>query len=257
MQQNKTYKMTGLFVVIGFLCFLGIIFNYVGKQMLTNEDDLAVLYFEESIRGLSVGSPVVLQGVEIGRVERINLIADMGGGTFQTPVFVSFSSKHVTAYNYEHMNKRTMMKHLIEKGLRARLDSANLLTGQLLIELIMDPAQPAVLRGSGKYDEIPTILSAYAKFSKDFDEIPLQESLKRIGNIAIELDEKLPILLGNLDGISSKVDKMLDKKSGEISKTLNNVNATMEEISKAGRSMKNLTDYLERHPEAIIKGKGK
>ena len=32
MQQNKTYKMTGLFVIIGIVCFLGVIFNYVGKK---------------------------------------------------------------------------------------------------------------------------------------------------------------------------------------------------------------------------------
>ena len=37
----------------------------------------------------------------------------------------------------------------------------------------------------------------------------------------------------------------------------NNINNTLEEIAKAGRSLKNLTDYLERHPEAIIQGKEK
>lgn len=258
MQQNKTYKMTGLFVIIGIVCFLGVIFNYVGKQYMTKEDDLVVLYFEESIAGLSVGSSVVMQGVEIGNVDKINLIADLKEGTFETPVFISFTGKNVTSYtDDETMTKREMLMHLIEKGLRARLESASLLTGQLMIELIMDPSQPAVFRGKGDDDEIPTVLSAYAKFSKDLDEIPLQESLMRIGNMAVELDEKLPKLLDNIDGISSKVDKMLDKKSGEVSKTLSNVNSTMEEISKASRSVKNLTDYLERHPEAIIQGKGK
>ena len=81
--------------------------------------------------------------------------------------------------------------------------------------------------------------------------------MRRIGNLVIELDDKLPILLNNIDGITAKLDKMLDKQSGEFSKTLNNVNYTMEEISKAGRSIKNLTDYLERHPEAIVQGKEK
>ena len=50
---------------------------------------------------------------------------------------------------------------------------------------------------------------------------------------------------------------MLDTKSGSLSQTLNNANTTMEEISKASRSIKNLTDYLERHPEALIRGKEK
>ena len=50
---------------------------------------------------------------------------------------------------------------------------------------------------------------------------------------------------------------MLDKKSGEASKSMSSFNSTMEEISKTSRSIKNLTDYLERHPEALIHGKEK
>ena len=51
--------------------------------------------------------------------------------------------------------------------------------------------------------------------------------------------------------------KTMDQKNGEFTHTVNNLNSTLEEISKASRSMKNLTDYLERHPEAIIQGKEK
>ena len=257
MQQNKTYKAVGLFVVIGFLCLFGIIFNYVGKQFFMPEEDLVVMYFEEPINGLSVGSPVLLQGMEIGRVEKIQMIANLSKGTFKIPVYVLFTGKNISAYEDEDDTGDDLLNDLIKNGLRARLSSASLLTGQLNIELIMDPKQPAVMRGDGKMYEIPTILSPYAKISKDLDEIPLQESFIRIGNLVVELDEKLPILLNNIDGISSKIDNMLDKKSGEVSKTLNNINATMEVISKAGLSIKNLTDYLERHPESVIKGKRK
>ena len=37
---------------------------------------------------------------------------------------------------------------------------------------------------------------------------------------------------------------------------MENINNTLEDFTKVGRSMKNLTDYLERHPEALLKGKG-
>ncbi len=258
MQQNKTYKITGLFVIVGILCLFGTIFHYVGKQMFMNQDEMIVLYFDESIQGLSVGSSVVMQGVEIGKVEKIGLIANLNEGTFKTPVFILFSdSKSISYIADEDMSEGEILHNLIEKGLRARLMTSSFLTGQLRIELIMDPSQPAILRDNEKYYEIPTVLSPYERISKDLEEIPLQDSLIRIGNLVAELDDKMPKLLDNFDAISSKVDRMLDKKSGEISKTLNNVNATMEEISKASRSVKNLTDYLERHPEAIIQGKGK
>jgi paraquat-inducible protein B len=43
----------------------------------------------------------------------------------------------------------------------------------------------------------------------------------------------------------------------QTKKTLNNANQSISDIGAAARSIKNLTDYLERHPEAILKGKGK
>ena len=260
MQQNKLYKKTGLFVVIGFACLIVVIFNYVGQKFTTDDKDLVVMYFEESIQGLSVGSSVVLQGVEIGQVNRIKLIANVQQGTFQTPVYVLFDKKKIMPIgkvNDSEAKKAEVLDRLVEKGLKARLVGANLLTGQLMIELIMDPDQKPVMRGTGRFREIPTVLSAYAKFSEDLKDIPLRETLTRMGDVLLDLDDKLPTILNNVANITGKFNNMLNKKSGEVSKTLTNANATMEEISKASRSIKNLTDYLERHPEAILKGKEK
>lgn len=259
MQQNKTYKKVGLFVVIGFACLIGIIFNYVSQKYSTDDRDLVVMYFEESIQGLSVGSSVVLQGVEIGQVKKINLVTDLETGTFKTPVYVLFDTKRTTTY-YEDKKfgrREQILDKLIEKGLKARLISANLLTGQLMIDLFMDAKQPAVLRGNGEYPEIPTVLSDFAKFSEGLQRLPLHETLTRMGDVLVDLDEKLPTILDNVAKITTNFDHMLDRKSGELSKTLLNANATMEEISKASRSIKNLTDYLERHPEALLRGKEK
>ncbi len=258
MQQKKQYKIVGLFVIIGILCFIGILLNYIGNKFTTNKDDLVVMYFEESIQGLSVGSSVVLQGVEIGQVNKIKLVPDLQAGTFQTPVYVLFDRQKISSYRRDgYPDQREILKHLIDKGLKAQLISANYLTGQLMIQLSMNPEQPVVLRGSGKYLEIPTELSAFAKFSKDLKQIPLHESLTRLGDVLVDLDHSLPAILDNVSQITQKLDRMMDKKSGEFSSTMSNINATMEEIAKASRSIKNLTDYLERHPEAIIRGKEK
>ena len=94
-------------------------------------------------------------------------------------------------------------------------------------------------------------------FSNDLKEIPLRETLMRFGDFVADLDEKFPVVLQNVEDVTSEMRQMLGNKSNEVSKTLNNLNSTLEEVSKASRSIKNLTDYLERHPEAIIQGKGK
>lgn len=255
---KKTYKMVGLFVVVGLACLVGIILHYAGNRFSTKEEDLVVMYFEESIRGLSVGSSVVFKGVEVGKVADISLLANLREGTFKTPVLVSFNLEDsIDTIDRAELDNKQMLDNLIAKGLRARLISANYLTGQLMIELVMDEKTPAVLRGTGKYWEIPTELSSFAMLSQDLEEVPLRETLSRLGNIIEDFEKNLPPILENVTQITQKMDKMLDRKSGEASKSMNSFNSTMEEISKTSRSIKNLMDYLERHPEALIHGKEK
>lgn len=283
MQNKKTYKMTGLFVIVGIVSFIGIVLNYVTNKFTPNEDDLVVMYFDESIRGLNVGSSVVFKGVEVGKVKNISLQANLKEGTFKTPVLILFDIEDsIDAVDSAELDEKEMFDNLIAKGLRAQLISANYLTGQLMIELVMDEKAPVVLRGNGKYWEIPTIYSAFAQLSKDLEDVPLREILSRLGNILSDIDENLPAIMksigsvsasvdknlpsimgninevsANISNITSKVDEVMDKKNGETTKAVNNFNNTMEEIAKVSRSLKNLIDYLERHPEAIVQGKEK
>lgn len=287
---NKTYKLTGLFVLVGILCFAAIIGYFVKQKFTENKEDMVIMYFDESIRGLSIGSPVLMQGVEIGNVSKIRLLANLEKGTFKTPVYVTFNgNKSVKIYG----KGDNLLKGLIDRGLRARLITSNFLTGQLMIELIMDDKSPIVYRGTGKYPEIPTTYSSFAQLSKDLEEIPLQDTIVRIGNLIDNIDENIPLILNNIknvtetinsaapktleninaltdslnnnlspllknvESISNKINKVMDENNGAAAKTMENVNKTLEEISKATRSIKNLSDYLERHPEAIIQGKGK
>ncbi|MBR3677165.1 MAG: MCE family protein [Alphaproteobacteria bacterium] len=291
---NKTYRLTGLFVLVGILCFAGIICFFIKQKFTTNQDDLVVMYFEESIQGLSAGSAVVFKGVEVGKVESISLRANLTKGTFKSPVFVLFDLENsMDIKDSADLNDKQMLDNLIAKGLRARLISANYLTGQLMIELVMEPKTPAELRGTGKYWEIPTIYSPFAQISKDLEEIPLQDTIVRIGNLIDNIDENIPVILDNItdittslseeapdtvksikqlteslnkslpailqsmNNISAKIDKALNGKNSEFDKTMENVNKALDEFVKASRSIKNLSDYLERHPEAIIQGKGK
>lgn len=254
---KKTYKMVGLFVILGLAAFVGVILNYAGQNFTADKDDLVVLYFEESIDGLSVGSSVVFKGVEVGKVADISLVANFKEGTFKTPVLILFNAKEdiEDTIDRSEMADRQMLNNLIAKGLRARLISASYLTGQLKIELVMDPKAPVVMRGSGKYLEIPTELSSFAMLSQDLEEVPLRETLVRFGNIIEDLEGDLPQILENMTQITQKLDRALDQNTGSTSKAIKSFNAAMEEISKTSRSIKNLTDYLERHPEALLRGK--
>lgn len=258
MPQNKSHKMVGLFVLIGLLCLGGIILHYVSRKFVQDDSKYVVMYFDESIKGLNVGSPVVFKGVEVGKVVKINLLADIEDGTFKMPVFVAFKeNKSLMFGNKEHYSFATVLNNLIDKGLRAKLTSANYLTGQLMIELDMDMTAPKIMQGNGEHIEIPTEMSSIGAISKDLQEIPFKENMMQIGSLLKELDDKLPQILNNLNSATAKMDNILEKKSKETTKIMNNFNDTLDDMSKASKSVKNLTDYLERHPEALLKGKGR
>ena len=289
---NKTYKLTGLFVLIGIICFVGIVSYFIKQKYSTKNEDMLIMYFDESVRGLSVGSPVVLQGVEVGKVAKIRLMTNLEKGTFKTPVYMVFNDDGSTPER-SRAEYEFLLKNLIEKGLRARLITSNFLTGQLMIELLMVPNDKPIFRGSGKYPEIPTVYSSFAQISKDLEDIPLQDTIVRIGHLIDNVDETIPDILKNIvqmtnivnksapdtmknlndlaeslnknippflqnmQGISAKLNGAMNQKTGSAGKTIENLNTTLEEIAKASRSLRNLADYLERHPEAIIQGKEK
>ena len=267
MAKKKTYKMVGLFVVLGFACLGGIIFNYASKQFLSEDKEYVVMYFEETIQGLSVGSSVVFKGVEVGQVAKINLLMDVQTGKFKTPVFIKFQeNKSFRLIDKQHMDPEETIKVLVEKGLRARLVNASLLTGQLMIELNMNPSSPAKFEGDGSHIEIPTEMSPFEMISKDLQEIPLKETMLRLSDIVQKIDmqlpdilqnfnERMPKILENIQQVTQKASSTIDKKSYETSKAMTNFNSAMEDMGKASISIKNLADYLERHPEALLRGK--
>lgn len=258
MQQNNSYKAVGAFVFLGLICFAAIVFYYAGKRFTSDDSQYVVMYFEESIQGLNVGSPVVFKGVEVGKVAKIRLLANVKDGTFKMPVFVSFKeNKSFSVGKNQDISGERVLQTLVKKGLRARLISSNYLTGQLMIELDMDPDAPAIMRGTGDHMEIPTMMSSIGMISRDLQEIPFRENMLQLGDLLRKLDENLPPILEHMTSITQKLDKTLDNKNKEVTRMINSFDAAMQDMGQASISIKNLADYLERHPEAILRGKEK
>ncbi len=93
------------------------------------------------------------------------------------------------------------------------------------------------------------------KFSNGVLDLPLRTSVMEFNKFFQTLNAELPATLAQLKQASANLNKMLSNNRGTTSETLNNFNRTLNSVSEAARSMRNLTDYLERHPEALLKGK--
>ena len=270
-----------------------------------------ILYFDGSVRGLNPGAPVEFKGIKVGTVVDINLEFkhDSGGnhdsGGFQAkhyriPVLIDIEPERISVVGeggHGRLITRDMhldaMRQHIDGGLRARLISGNLITGQLLIDLDFHPKEKAVLRGDGAYPEIPTIPSKLEEITHSLTEIldkiaelPLGELTMSMTNTMKSIEklvnaEEIPRAIKSLDEtlltlkrVMNNVDRdllpivastlsELDATAKTIREAVSpesplryDLDATLRELATAARSIRLLAEYLERNPNALIYGKG-
>lgn len=245
-----------------------------------------VLLFDESVRGLSVGAPVELYGIKMGEVVDLKLEFDVDRKKFMVPVTVAMEPERVSSSKKEEALKiiendpGVFITALVEQqGLRAQLQSANLLTGQMMINLVFVPDAPkATLTTRNGLTVVPTIPGSFERLQEGlskivanlekvkFDQIggELQQTLKEakttiaeIGGLAKKLNgetaPKLQATLAELQKTLVEIQKGLGKDSPL------NYNATkaVEELSLTLRSLRELLTTLDNQPQSLIFGKEK
>lgn len=254
MRNEPNRKMIGLFMASG-LAVLIIIFGlFVKSKFCAGDGKVLVMYFEESINGLNVGSPVVFKGVQIGKVASIELIANAEDLSFSIPVYVKMDAEQSINHSETYGEKEMILNALIAKGLRARLTTQSYLTGQLMIELEMLPDTPIVLRrpqDEKEFLEVPTVLSPLGEISKGIQNLPLKESVEQFRRFFTSLNDEMPQVKKMINSMS----RVVDGNAGAAADTLDNFNKAAVNISQAAKALRNFADYIERHPEALLKGK--
>jgi paraquat-inducible protein B len=229
-KSNKT--VIGIFVVIALILLMAAIVVF-GSGELFKKTNKFILYFDGSVKGLSIGAPVMFRGVSIGTVKDISLIYDSKAGTITLPVIVEIEQGRIKgAPSFGELNG---VKKMIALGLRGNLEVQSFLTGQLMISFDFYPGKPAILRAILKeYPELPTLPTSPDIF-ETMENLPIKEIAK------------------NLEAAVQGINKLVN--SSEIPKSLYDLQNTLLETKEAMRSVSLLTEYLEQHPEALLKGK--
>ena len=114
----------------------------------------------------------------------------------------------------------------------------------------MFPGTPIEMKNKGEFDgvlEIPTILSPMGEFSKDLQNLPVRQTLDKINDVFAELERQIPVVMPQIAKTFDNVNKAV----------LVNLSKAADGINNAANSFENLADYLERHPEALLRGKEK
>ncbi|MBF0107618.1 MAG: MCE family protein [Magnetococcales bacterium] len=121
-----------------------------------------VMYFDGSVRGLKTGAPVEFRGIKIGSVRDIHMEFDQANTTFRIEVLVELEPERVADADDRNSleSANDLLQTLIDRGLRGQLETANYLTGQLFVNLVMRPDTPIHRVGRDtRYRELPTVPS--------------------------------------------------------------------------------------------------
>ena len=123
-----------------------------------------VSYFPGSVSGIGQGSPVTFQGLRVGHVTGLDLEYDAAGDALRAPVRFEVEPERIANVRLvEGRGPVANMRMLVERGLRAKLQSANLLTGQMQVSLeIVANAPSAELEVENNVLVLPTVPGEFA-----------------------------------------------------------------------------------------------
>jgi paraquat-inducible protein B len=255
MTKKANPKVIGAFVVgAAVLATIGVIVFGSGKFFAKKY--LWVLYFPGSVKGLTVGAPVNLKGVQIGTVTDIKVVIDRETLTFQTPVYVEvFPDKVKDVGEYAAVEAERIeadpeeaITLLVERGLRAKLELQSLVTGKLQVAFDMYPDAAVNYVGlEKKVPELPTLPTAMEQLAKTLENLPIEEivedarkTMAAIENLTTspELTEAVTALnktlqdfgklARNLDGRVGPLTTSIEETMKDTQKLVKNVNTQVE-----------------------------
>lgn len=228
MAKKVNRKMIGGFVVVA-VGILAASIAILGSGDMFRERIEFALYFDDSIKGLNVGAPVLTKGVKTGAVKQIVVRTFMDDLTSTVAVFIELypESFDVVTPSDQHLDPLDSLPGLIDKGLRAQLVSQSMVTGQLSIEFVMRPDMPANLKNlDGDILEIPTIPSTLSRLEKQLQQIDIGEMYLRLTSILDSLDSSLK----NLDLEATGIE--LNSLVGDIRQLVNNMESEIKSLAE-------------------------
>jgi paraquat-inducible protein B len=235
--------------------------------------------FAQALRGLEVGAPIEFVGVNIGSVVAVDLGYEPQDKSF--PVIVTakvYPRRMGTAYEVLVAQGKTesdatlaaFVGTLVNRGLRAQPRSASLLTGKLYIALDFLPASPrAAFDASIRPLELPTVNGTFQELEasvgrlvKKVNDLPLEQ-------IAADLHTDLKDLHETLSELHAQVLPNAEDTLSALHRTLDSVDRTLDGESPLQRGLtetllesrstlqavRELADYLDRHPDALLRGR--
>jgi paraquat-inducible protein B len=240
---------------------LGGLFLLVAGTLLLSRDSWFsqpseyVVYFKGALDGLDVGADVTYRGVKIGSVREIRLSYDRQIKDVVMPVILRIDPR-------EGASRRSfdkILEQLVQRGLRAQLQTPSLLTGKAIVALDMFPDRPGYVREPNEI-ELPTIPSVPSRIDQaatllndlvaDVRALPLRELIDSATQAMQGIDrlsrsdelhqglQSLSATLASLDRLSQRLETRLPALLDSARHSSGELDATLGEIRQASAGLR-------------------
>ncbi len=274
MAKRVNPTLVGAFVLSAFLLVIAALLLLGGENIFAQKRRF-VIYFGDSIKGLTVGSPVTFKGVVVGRVANLKVRYIKETGKTEIPVLIDLDPQKVVTPNDEEEATR-LLHQMIDQGLRAQMNPESLITNQQVIQLDFFPGtQVRMVESTLPYPQIPSLPSSFdqlqASIGMAAQSLPdlaasATLALNQVSNLLTPANQrKVSHILDNIDQVTSNLAAhgadlgqtlaSLRQASDELDRVLKTVNATLADnrqpigdvvvkLNQTAESVKTLTDTL-------------
>jgi paraquat-inducible protein B len=252
MASNRSYTVIGLFM-LGAIALIVVGILALGGNRIFSNSRQAIIFFDQSVLGLTNGSKVLFRGVQVGTVKNVQLRLDPQIGKARIGVTIEMAGNNTVMMNGSPTSDDVTTEELVQRGLRAQLVVWSYVTSQLAVNLdFMPDTEPqfAVDRSDLELAEIPAVPSEIEQLKDTVTGLPWEETLQTVNDTM----ESVVTLANDMDQLLNRMGPNLEKTTTTtreaIAAARDAVYMNSQQFEKTLESVRALTDNVNTQIES-------
>lgn len=252
MASNRSYTVIGLFMLGAITLLVVGVLALGGSKIFTNSRQ-AVIFFDQSVLGLTNGSKVLFRGVQVGTVKNVQLRLDPQQGRSRIGVTIDIGANNTVMMNGSPTSSEVTTEELVRLGLRAQLVVWSYVTSQLAVNLdFMPDTDPELAMSPDKLGatEIPAVPSQIEQIKDTVTGLPWKDTLDTVN----ETMKSVVTLANDMDQLIKRMGPNLEKTTRTtreaVAATRDAVRTNSRQFEKTLQSVRSLADNMNAQIES-------
>jgi len=249
----------GVFTVGGLVLAAAGIILFSSLKLFSNPERF-ILYFDEDLTGLEVGAPVKFRGITIGSVREALIRFYQRSNDLHMPVIIELEADLLAAKSDQtvELDSQETYEGAIRKGLRAKLETENLLTGRLYVNLsfITNASLPHYHQTRPVYKEIPTVPTDISRFLRNLAKVDVSEVTRTLQSVLTSLQAKIDAL--GVEKLNEGMTNLLESLSSlvhspQFTNTLASASGAFTELQSLSLELREQVGPLAKDADDTLK----